>query len=183
MFLAVSAQEQATLAKNILSMNSILTNFANSYIIGIIYWLLPIIGYWFLFEKKGEPGWKNLIPFYGSYMQYKLFFNTGKWWRQFFASIIFFIALIGLFVGLVMFNVNRMSDQAAYTCIASFVVMFVTIIWMLVIAIQYDISICKKYGRGIWFILGMIFFGPIFVAILAYEVHKGRAKEVKKKNN
>lgn len=176
MFLAVSAQ-------NFNSMNNMFTSFANSYIVGLAYWLLPIIGYWFLFEKKGEPGWKNLIPFYGSYMRFKLFFNTGKWWRQFFASVLFFIALIGLFVGLVMFNANRLSDRAAYTCIASFVVMFIAIIWMIVIEIQYDISICKVYGRGFWFTLGMILMHPLFVGVLAYEVHKGRAKEVEKNND
>ena len=56
--------------------------------------------------------------------------------------------------------------------------MFVSFIWLLVISIQYDIAICKKYGRGVLFILGMILFTPIFVGILAYEVYKGRAQEI-----
>lgn len=183
MFLVATIQNQISLAKDLFGMNNIFTSFANSYILGIVYILLPIIGYWFLFEKKGESGWKNLIPFYGSYMQYKLFFNTGKWWRQFLASILFYVFLVALFVGLAMFNVDEMFSQAAFICMAAFVGMFIAFIWLIVIAIQYDISICKKYGRGVWFILGMIFFGSIFVAILAYEVYRGRAKEVKKKKN
>lgn len=177
MFLVVNSQAQVEFAQKVAGFGGVITGFANSYLLGLFYAVLPIIGYWFLFEKKGEPGWKAIIPIYGSYVKYKLFFKTSKWWRQFIACILLFISLIALCLFAIIWDSTR-NETFSLAIIISFIVMVVSFIWLLVISIQYDISICKKYGRGIWFILGMIFFTPIFVGILAYEVYKGRAKEI-----
>lgn len=151
----------------------------NGYLLGILYTIIPIIAYWYLFEKNNEKGWKIIIPIYNSYIQYKLFFNTGKFWRQLILGILFFIGICILAIGVGMSQgTANVTDQAAFTIIAGFLVMFVSFIWVLVIAIQYDIAICKKYGFGFWFTLGMIFITPIFIGILAYEVYKGRATKV-----
>ena len=38
--------------------------------------VLYILAYWMIFRKAGEAGWKALIPFYGTYIEYKLFWNN-----------------------------------------------------------------------------------------------------------
>lgn len=178
MFLVVNTQVQIGLTQKLANVGGFLTSFADSYLLGLFYTILPIIGYWFLFEKKGEPGWKTIIPIYGSYIQYKLFFKTSKWWRQFIACVLFFVSLVALCLFAIMWDSTR-NEAYSMPIIASFVVMFISFIWLLIINIQYDIAICKKYGRGFWFIFAMIIFTPIAVAILAYEVYKGRIQEVK----
>ena len=42
----------------------------------IIFCLLVIIGYFKIFEKANEKGWKSLIPFYNIYLLYKIFWQT-----------------------------------------------------------------------------------------------------------
>ncbi|MCD8169035.1 MAG: DUF5684 domain-containing protein, partial [Clostridiales bacterium] len=44
--------------------------------------------------KAGEAGWKSLIPFYNSYILYKLTWNTMMFW----------IAFVGTIVGIFLFN-------------------------------------------------------------------------------
>lgn len=39
--------------------------------------VLAIAGWWKMFEKAGEPGWKILIPFYNLYMQFKICWGSG----------------------------------------------------------------------------------------------------------
>ena len=41
--------------------------------------LLAVAGYWKLFQKAGEKGWKSLIPFYSSYVMLKICQRPG-WW-------------------------------------------------------------------------------------------------------
>ena len=48
------------------------------------YWLLSvgisilmIICYWKIFEKAGEHGWAILIPFYDTYVMFKIAFGNG----------------------------------------------------------------------------------------------------------
>ena len=38
--------------------------------------VLYVLAYWMIFRKAGEAGWKALIPFYGTYIEYKLFWNN-----------------------------------------------------------------------------------------------------------
>ena len=39
--------------------------------------VLYILAYWMIFRKAGEAGWKALIPFYGTYIEYKLSYSFG----------------------------------------------------------------------------------------------------------
>ena len=36
-----------------------------------------IIAQWLLFKKAGEPGWASLVPFYNSFVLYKITFGNG----------------------------------------------------------------------------------------------------------
>lgn len=39
--------------------------------------ILLIIANWFIFEKAGESGWKSIIPFYNSYIMFKIAWGNG----------------------------------------------------------------------------------------------------------
>jgi len=41
--------------------------------------LIPIIGYWRLFEKAQEKGWKALIPFYNTFVFFRII-RRPAWW-------------------------------------------------------------------------------------------------------
>lgn len=38
---------------------------------------------WILFERAGEPGWKVLVPFYGSFIMHKITFGEDSKWYWF----------------------------------------------------------------------------------------------------
>lgn len=47
------------------------------YIVGIILSLITVVALWFLFEKAKENGWASIIPFYNSYVLYKITWGNG----------------------------------------------------------------------------------------------------------
>lgn len=52
--------------------------------------VLLIIATWKMYEKAGEPGWASIVPFYSSYIFYKI--ATGHGW----AFLLTFIPCVGL---------------------------------------------------------------------------------------
>lgn len=61
-------------------------------ILCILYFLTAHIGFYKFFEKLDVPGWKALIPFYGTYLAIKLI-RKPKWW-----VIIYYIPFVGFVV-------------------------------------------------------------------------------------
>lgn len=97
-------------------------------VIGSIIWsVLVIIGWWKIFEKAGEAGWKAIIPIYNIYVLLRIVGRPG--WM-----------IIGLLIP------------------------FVNIIF--VIIVMGDLA--KSFGKGIGFVLGLIFLNPIFALILGF---------------
>lgn len=39
--------------------------------------VLSIVALWFIFQKAGEPGWAAIIPFYGTYVLFKIIRGNG----------------------------------------------------------------------------------------------------------
>lgn len=48
-------------------------------VIVLVVAVLLIVAMWKIFTKAGEAGWKSLIPFYSSYILFKIAFGNG-WW-------------------------------------------------------------------------------------------------------
>ena len=46
------------------------------FVFALIWIFLQIGAYCKIFEKAGESGWKSLVPFYSTYIQYKFTWST-----------------------------------------------------------------------------------------------------------
>lgn len=46
-------------------------------LITLVLMVLFIIAFWRIFTKAGEPGWGSLIPFYNTYLQFKIAWGNG----------------------------------------------------------------------------------------------------------
>lgn len=46
-------------------------------LITLVLMVLFIIAFWRIFTKAGEPGWGSLIPFYSTYLQFKIAWGNG----------------------------------------------------------------------------------------------------------
>lgn len=89
---------------------------------------LMIVAMWRIFAKAGEAGWKAIVPFYNTYILYKITWGNG----------LFFLLLL-------------------IPCV-NFVIQIIT-----------SVKLAKVFGKGIGFTLGLIFLGPIFQLILAFD--------------
>ena len=47
------------------------------WLLAIALCVLMLVAHWKLFAKAGEPGWACLVPFYGSYVLFKIAFGNG----------------------------------------------------------------------------------------------------------
>lgn len=73
--------------------------FAITVVVIVLVWaLFVIIGWWKMFEKADEPGWKSIIPFYNLYTMLKIVGQPGWMLIGFFIpfiNIILFIIVMG----------------------------------------------------------------------------------------
>jgi hypothetical protein len=72
---------------------------ATGIVVAALLWaLLVIIGWWKIFEKAGEAGWKSIIPFYNIYTMLRIVGQPGWMLIGFlipFINIILFIIVMG----------------------------------------------------------------------------------------
>jgi hypothetical protein len=89
--------------------------------------VLALVGWWKIFEKADEQGWKAIIPVYNIYVMLRIVGRPG--WMV----ITFFIPFINL------------------------------IMWVILMG-----NLAKSFGKGIAFVLGLIFLNPLFAIILGF---------------
>ena len=122
----------------------------------VLYYLVTYIFYVIagirIFAKFGEPGWKAIIPFYNTYVQY------SKVWSSTMGIASVALTLIHV-VGS-----NYTADNAMLSMVIAIVggVNFV-------VTLLGNIKLAKSFGHGTVFGLGLTFLQPIFILILGYS--------------
>ena len=114
------------------------------------WWLLDVIGKWFMFVKMGEAGWKSLIPFYSDYI---IFRNV---WQPVYFIVFIAVNVIGAYV-----SCSTGSDTGSYLLnllrCAAFIIAFLE-----------NIKLARSFGHGYLFGLGLLIFNPLFTMILGF---------------
>ena len=113
---------------------------------GIVWYFLSAIGYYKMYQKAGEAGWKAFIPYYRSYIRFKFAWNTKCFWIFFISTVIFqlfsesenlLLSLLGLAGGIL----------------------------FLVVSMKLDIRVAKSFGKSTgWGVL--LFFFPFIVSLI-----------------
>ena len=116
----------------------------------LIFYVLLMIGWWKLFEKAGEPGWKSLIPVYNLYTVFKICWKPSAFWISLIASAL---------------PVGFMA-AAEYNGLFGFLTLL-GIVPFVIRAIRCS-KLASAYGHGTGFAVGLFFMEPIFVMILGY---------------
>lgn len=116
-------------------------------IIGSVFWFfISAIGYRKMFLKAGEAGWKAFIPYYKSFICFKLSWATKIFWP-------FLISLL-----LVQFLPNTEELLMILLNIVAIIVNFV-------LGIKLDIRVAKSFGKTTgWGVL--LFFFPFIVSLI-----------------
>lgn len=140
----------------------------------IIFSVLLIIGWWKIFKKAGEKGWKALIPIYNFYIAMKIV-GMQKW---FWISLLL-IAVDGCTRAISNYSPNISDgilrlDYGSHP-VAS-IILAVIFIVMITVEVTYAIRTAKAFGRGLGFTIGLVLFPGIFTLVLGF----GKSKYNKK---
>lgn len=103
--------------------------------------ILTLVANWKVFTKAGQPGWASIVPFYNSYINFKIFWGNG--W-------LFLVPLVaGCFTWIPVLG---------------------TVLWVALIVIQVLTEYKKAvaFGQGVGFTVGLVLLNPIFNMILAF---------------
>ncbi len=122
-------------------------------VIDIVLWVLRIIGNWKIFTKAGEPGWKSIIPFYNTYIEYKISWKTSMFWVVLIMSVLSSV-------------IEALGGADPSTIIL--VVSLIPLIVATVIGCVDLYKLCVAFGHGIGYTIGLIFLEPIFRIILGF---------------
>ncbi|MDO4546246.1 MAG: DUF5684 domain-containing protein [Bacillota bacterium] len=121
--------------------------------------IIAIVSFWNIFKKAGQPGWKAVIPFYNTYIVFKI-----SWKAAWFALEMIF-ALAG--TALLSYSaISLFEDPAggASLFLVSLLLLFIGII----IGVVLNFKLSRAFGHGAGYGLGLTFFYPIFLLILAF---------------
>lgn len=146
--------------------------------------VLMIVAHWRIYSKANEPGWASLVPFYNSYVMFKISNKKGLFW----ANLIFSILMIGAYIGLIILIMSsfwylllklllflfgglfcRSEDNYYWYILICGIIVFISFIVTLTIRIIQLDGLSKAFGKGGGFTVGLIFLYPIFICILGFS--------------
>ena len=120
---------------------------ATLFAVGSIVWFfVSAIGYYKMFQKTGEAGWKAFIPYYRDYIRFKFAWSVKPFW----------IFLIGLLV----FQALSRSEAI----LPQFIGLAAGIVFI-VMYVKLDLRVAKSFGKSTaWGVL--LFFFPFIVSLI-----------------
>lgn len=114
----------------------------------IVLYVLYVIGYWKIFSKAGEPGWKSIVPFLNAHTEFKVTWKTSMFWLW-----------LVLVVLAAIFGTNG-NDQG-----------FIASVLGIAIAVLHIVAcskMSKAFGKGVGYTIGLVFLEPFFIMALGF---------------
>ena len=152
-----------------------------STILSIALCVALIAGYWKVFTKAGEAGWKSLIPIYNSYVLGNVATKKRGLVIGYVVTTLLAYVAMGIVFG-TLFSAAAMASgdldapgvsQAVENLLVSgglsMVVCGIISIINLVVSILLFIRLARAFGKGGGFAAGLIFLQPIFMMILGFS--------------
>lgn len=133
-----------------------------------------IVGMWLTFKKANEPGWAAIIPFYNSYILYKIAGKKKLFWWYLGIFIVYFIALMVFVAALVVavvsmggINVRGAFSGSMFAGSIGIVILTVFLIigaWvtLMVFNVLVSLGLVKSFGQSGAMALGFIFLPIVF---------------------
>ncbi|MBR3135333.1 hypothetical protein IKG54_02070 [Candidatus Saccharibacteria bacterium] len=141
--------------------------FAAFAIIAVVWFILLIIGWWKMFEKAGEKGWKAIIPIYNYCIAYKIA-GMSPWWP---VSVICAAIVVSVFFPTTttqINNANFSSIQMTTPNVIGIILYAVVSIAAIVISIVWCFKVSKAFKRGIGTAILFIFFQNIMAMVIGF---------------
>ena len=120
-----------------------------STLVALAIYVLQIIGWWKIFTKAGEAGWKSLIPLYNLYILYKISWESKYFWYLLLTVVASgVVGAIGGVIGALLSGICSIATLVLY------------------IMLNYKLS--RSFGHGGGYTVGLIFIPWLFVLILGF---------------
>lgn len=117
----------------------------------ILFYIFYAIGGYRVFSKCGEAGWKAFIPFYNTYIQYRLT------WKP-------VMAIPAIVLPILSSQLSAVAGDSAMVSALSIICGLAAAIVLLL----GNINLAKSFGHGVGYGLGLYFLQPIFIMILGF---------------
>ena len=146
--------------------------------------VMSIIGMWTIFSKAGEPGWGALIPYYRTYLLYKVSDMKKLFWLYLAASLGgVIVAIVGVFlmIGSLITMLGDYDESAILGLIGSFIVLWIIVfaasVITLVLKIINAIKLSQAFNLNGGYAVGIFFLPFVFYMIIGLSkniYYKGR---------
>lgn len=111
-----------------------------------LWYFISALGYYKMYQKAGEKGWKAFIPYYKKYICFKFAWEPKKFWLYFIGALI------------IQFVPTDYNAVVALVCAA-------IAIAVIVIVFKLDLRIAKSFGKSTaWGVL--LFFFPFIISLI-----------------
>lgn len=150
--------------------------------------VLTIIASWIMYAKAGEHGWAAIVPFYSSYVRFKIAGEKKLFWGYLVATIGIIVGCIILMYEIIASGLSVMTSSymgsyydstygyagsriGAHMGMLIFAVILIiaAMIVALVMSILCCVGLSHAFGKGAGFACGLIFLNVIFVCIIAFN--------------
>ena len=150
--------------------------------------VLTIIASWIMYAKAGEPGWAAIVPFYSSYVRFKIAGKKKLFWGYLVACIASIVGCILLMYEIIASGLSVMTSgymgsyyDSTYgyggssignhmgMLIFAVILVIAAIIAAAVMNILCCVGLSHAFGKGAGFACGLIFLNVIFICIIAFN--------------
>ena len=150
--------------------------------------VLTIIASWIMYAKAGEPGWAAIVPFYSSYVRFKIAGKKKLFWGYLVATIGIIVGCIILMYEIIASGLSVMTSDymgsyydSTYgyggssignhmgMLIFAVILIIAAMIAAAVMNILCCVGLSHAFGKGAGFACGLIFLNVIFICIIAFN--------------
>lgn len=150
--------------------------------------VLTIVASWIMYAKAGEHGWAAIVPFYSSYVRFRIAGKQKLFWGYLVACIASIAGCILLMYEIIASGLSVMTSSymgsyydstygyagnriGAHMGMLIFAVILIiaAMIAALVMNILCCVGLSHAFGKGAGFACGLIFLNVIFVCIIAFN--------------
>ncbi len=126
------------------------------WILALVLWILAIIAMWKIFTKAWEAGWKSIIPFYNTYILYKIAGMKSWFWYTLIVIAVWCLVAAICWV-----------ESSAYWIVMGIACLFC---WIVAIVVNYKLP--RKFGWGVFASILYVLFTWICVLVLWFGNYK-----------
>ena len=113
----------------------------------VAWFFISAIGYYKMFQKTGEAGWKAFIPYYRTYICFKFAWEPKKFWVYFVGAVL--VQVLGSMEGNIIASLIGLVGGIA----------------AIVYGFKLDLRVAKSFGKStIWGL--MLFFIPFIASLI-----------------